>query len=155
NFKKNEFLSRQSNVFYKKREYIKMITELTLPFFNKLNENEKMLIKKNMYEKSYKKGEVMHAGSNDCNGLFFIKSGHVRVFILSENGKEITLYRLFEGDICIFSASCVLKDISFEVFVEAQADTKCIIIPPDIYFNISKNSAEIAEYTNQLMSSRF
>ncbi|HBR31115.1 MAG TPA: Crp/Fnr family transcriptional regulator, partial [Clostridiales bacterium] len=49
--------------------------------------------------------------------MMVVKSGSLRAYILSDEGRDITLYRLFKGDICILSASCVLKYITFDVFV--------------------------------------
>ena len=57
-----------------------------------------------------------------------VKKGCIRAYLLSEDGKEITLYRLYQGDICMLSASCVLQSITFDVFVDAETDSECFII---------------------------
>ena len=49
-----------------------------------------------------------------CSGILIIKKGQLRVYTLSEQGKDITFYRLNDGDISILSASCVIKDITFD-----------------------------------------
>lgn len=79
----------------------------------------------------------------------------MRAYIVSETGKEITLYRLLERDICIFSASCMLRNISFEIQVEAEKDTEAFLIPSSVYQDLLKKSIHVSDYTNQLMSSRF
>jgi CRP/FNR family transcriptional regulator len=76
-------------------------------------------------------------------------------FILSEEGKEITLYRLFERDICLFSASCMLSSIQFEIMVEAEKDTELWVIPTEVYRRLMEDSAVVSNYTNQIMASRF
>ena len=53
--------------------------------------------------------------------------------MISEEGREITLYRLFERDICLFSASCIMSSLQFDVFISAEKDTELWIIPPDFY----------------------
>lgn len=58
-------------------------------------------------------------------------------------------------DICLFSASCMLHSIQFEITVEAEKDTELWIIPANIYKNIMEESAPVANYTNELMASRF
>lgn len=126
-----------------------------LPFYGKLNKEEQSLLNNSIYLKNFTKGTVMHAGRDDCSGLFLIEEGVIRAYILSESGKEVTLYRLFSRDICIFSASCIMKNISFDIFVEAITDTKAYIIPTDVFNILQKNSLAVSDYTNQLISSRF
>jgi CRP/FNR family transcriptional regulator len=101
------------------------------------------------------KGTVIHNGSMDCTGLLLVKSGQLRAYILSEEGREITIYRLFDRDMCLFSASCIMRSIQFEITIEAEKDTDLWIIPPDIYQSIMAESAPVANYTNELMATRF
>lgn len=56
----------------------------------------------------------------DCTGLLLVKSGQLRTYILSDEGREITLYRLFDMDMCLLSASCIMRSIQFEVTIEAE-----------------------------------
>nr|WP_304975062.1 Crp/Fnr family transcriptional regulator [uncultured Acetatifactor sp.] len=102
-----------------------------------------------------KKGTVIHNGSMDCTGLLLIKSGQLRVYILSDEGREITLYRLFELDMCLFSASCMLRSIQFDVTIAAEKDTEFWVVPTEVYKGILEESAPAANYTNELMASRF
>ena len=84
-----------------------------------------------------------------------MKSGQLRAYILSEAGREITLYRLFDLDICLFSASCIMRSIQFEVTIEAEKDTDLLVIPAEIYKGIMEESAPAANFTNEIMASRF
>ena len=100
-------------------------------------------------------GTILHNGSNDCVGLLVIRSGQLRAYILSDEGKEVTLYRLFERDICLLSASCMMSSIQFDVIIEAQKDAEVWVIPPDVYQTLMEQSAAVANYTNEMMASRF
>ena len=82
----------------------------------------------------------MHGGADDLDGLFLVKKGQARAFIVSETGKEITLYRLLERDMCIFSASCMLRNINFEILVEAEKDTEAFLIPSTVYQSLLQSS---------------
>lgn len=126
-----------------------------LPFWNSLTDEQQRKLEGGISLRSISTGTIIHGGVNDCAGLFLVKTGQVRAYIVSETGKEITLYRLFERDICIFSASCMLKNITFDVLVEAEKDTMAFLIPTNVYSQLLKNSLAVSEYTNQLMSSRF
>ena len=101
------------------------------------------------------KGTVIHNGSMDCTGLLLVKSGQLRAYILSDEGREITLYRLFDRDICLFSASCMLRSVQFDITIEAEKDTSLWIVPPEVYREIMEESAPAANYTNELMAARF
>ena len=91
----------------------------------------------------------------DCTGLLLVKSGQLRAYILSDEGREITIYRLFDRDMCLFSASCIMRSIQFDVTIETEKDTELWIIPADTYRSIMEESAPVANYTNELMASRF
>lgn len=125
------------------------------PVWNKLTTQQQNKIIQNTALRKVKKGAVLHNGSADCAGLFLISSGRLRAYILSDSGREITLYRLFEMDICLFSASCMIQSIKFDVMIEAEKDSEILVIPPDIYKSIMEESAALANYTNQILSDRF
>ncbi|MGE4548783.1 MAG: Crp/Fnr family transcriptional regulator, partial [Intestinibacillus sp.] len=98
---------------------------------------------------------LVHNGKEDCIGLLIVKHGQLRVFALSDEGREITLYRLLERDMCLFSASCIMRSIQFEVAVEAERDTVFLHVPSAVYQRLMQDSAAVANYTNELMASRF
>lgn len=129
--------------------------EETLPFWNQLTKEQKQQFLDKSQLKSFEMGETMHAEHKNCSGLFLIKTGQVRAFIVSESGKEITLYRLLEGDLCLFSASCMMKNITFDVYVEAEKDSMCYLIPTKEFERLSKECMPVLEYTNELLASRF
>ncbi len=125
------------------------------PIWDRLNDSERNRLKNSASKRTVPKGTMLHNGSSDCVGLFLIHSGQLRAFILSDEGKEVTIYRLFERDICLFSASCILSSIQFDITVEAEKDSELWIIPTEVYRSLMESSAAIANYTNQIMASRF
>ncbi len=127
----------------------------TLGFWKDLTAQQKLMLKEAVMIKDFSAGESMHSGSEHCSGLFLIRSGQVRAYILSETGKEITLYRLFDRDVCIFSASCIMKNITFDIYVEVEKDTKAYLMPTAMFRKLSDESLAIQIFTNNLMASRF
>lgn len=125
------------------------------PIWNQLNTAQQSRILGSLVSHHVKKGIVLHNGGMDCTGLLLLKSGQLRVYILSEEGREITLYRLFELDMCLFSASCMLRSIQFDVTIAAEKDTEFWVVPTEVYKSILEESAPAANYTNELMASRF
>lgn len=126
-----------------------------IPVWNKLTDKQREKLTGTSSVKKYRKGEIVHNGSTECTGLILVTNGQLRAFALSQDGKEITLYRLFERDICLFSASCVMNSIQFDVTVTAEKDTQVLIIPSEVYKSITEVSAPLANYTNEVMASRF
>ena len=108
----------------------------------------------NVRELHYHKGDLIHTGG-DCMGLVLVASGQLRAYTITEDGREITKYRMFERDICLFSASCMMHSIQFDITLSAEKDTDVILIPSDIYRGIMENCAPLANYTNEIMASRF
>lgn len=126
-----------------------------LRFWKDLTPNQRELVDHSIIKKHFNKGEAMRSSSDQCSGLFLIESGQVRAYIISENGKEITLYRLFDRDVCIFSASCIMKNISFDIFIETEKETTAYLIPTSIFDKLSKESMAVQIFANELMASRF
>lgn len=125
------------------------------PIWDKLTPAQQKVISQSSQTRSVPKGTVLHNGSIDCLGLLLILSGQLRAYIISDEGREITLYRLFERDVCIFSASCIMRNIQFEVIIEAEKDSEIIVLSPHIYKKLMEESAAVANFSNQVMGSRF
>ena len=105
--------------------------------------------------RNVKKGSALHSGSSECTGLLLVREGQLRAYILSDEGREVTLYRLFDRDICLFSAACIMRSIQFEIMIEAEKDTSLWVIPAEIYQSIMAESAPLSNFTNEIMASRF
>lgn len=125
------------------------------PIWDKLTPAHQQLVSQTIVPRTLGKGAVLHDGSADCAGLVLIKSGQLRAYILSEDGREITLYRLLDRDICLFSASCVMRSVQFEIMISAEKDSEVYILPPHIFKRIMDESAPLANYVNELMAARF
>lgn len=125
------------------------------PIWNKLDGTYQEKLLSAVFLKKVEKGTVLYNASMDCTSLFLVKSGQLRAYILSEEGREITLYRLFERDMCLFSASCMMRSIQFEITIEAEKDTEVWVIPVRVYQDIKEESAPLANYTSEIMATRF
>lgn len=125
------------------------------PIYDKLPPAEQAALSQVAALRTAKQGTLLHSGQKDCMGLLVIRSGQLRAYYTSDEGKEITLYRLFERDICLFSAACVMNNIQFDIMIAAEKDAEFWIIPPYYYKSLMERSAEVANYTNQIMATRF
>ena len=125
-----------------------------LPFWNEITEKERNFICEHSLATTYLKGTTVH-DSTECSGVFFVRSGCLRVYIMSEDGKEITLYRLHKGGMCMLSASCVLQAITFDVFVDAEENSECYIISGPAFATVSENNPNVKIFALETAVSRF
>ena len=125
------------------------------PIWDKITPTQQQLLQQNAVSRTVDKGTVIHNGNADCTGLLLVRSGQLRAYILSAEGREITLYRLFDRDLCLFSASCMMNSIQFDITIEAEKDTTIWIISADIYQGMMKESTVISNFTNEIMATRF
>ncbi len=125
------------------------------PIWARLSEAQRGRILASLVYRQVKKGAVIHNGDADCTGLLLVKSGQLRAYILSEEGREVTVYRLFDRDICLFSASCMLRSAQLDITIEAEKDTGLWVIPAEVYRGLMEESAPAANYTNEVMAARF
>lgn len=126
-----------------------------LDFWSHLNDEEKQKFFCNTRAVNYKKGALVHSANDKCEGMIMIKNGHLRTYMLSETGKEVTLYRLFTDDICILSASCVLDSIAFDVFINAEEDTEVLITDASFFHNMAEENIRVQNFGYQLAVERF
>lgn len=129
--------------------------ERHLPFLARLGENDRRLIAASGLNASFAKGETILSREKECNGLIVVESGQLRALFELEDGKELTLYRLLAGDICILSASCVLKNITFEVTLEVEKGSRVYFIPAALWGSLAERNGEVRQFSMELVSERF
>ncbi|MGI5891770.1 MAG: Crp/Fnr family transcriptional regulator [Bacillota bacterium] len=126
-----------------------------LSFWNILTADEQKSIADCAFIKNYYKGDYLNNQERECLGLIVIESGQIRAFITSENGKEVSLFRLMDRDICIFSASCVIKNINFDIQIEVEKPSKVYVIPISCFNIIKESNIAVNNFALELISSRF
>jgi len=126
-----------------------------LDFWDKLSESEINLLENNIANVSYNKGFNLHSTDSECLGVLLIKSGGLRVYILSEDGREITLYRLSPGDVCVLSASCIINSITFDVHIDAESDTDAYLINIGAFSKLSNQNVYVENFAYKNTNERF
>ena len=131
-----------------------MFYEVCFPFWEKLSKNDKEYLCQNSSIVHFEKEQVLHSG-NECSGLYIVRSGRLRLYMLSEDGREITLYRLTTGEICMLSASCVLQSIAFDVYIESEGSSECVMIAASAFGTVSERVLEVKNYALEIAVQRF
>lgn len=121
----------------------------------KLSKAEQAAMLENTTLMRYTKGTCIHNGENDCKGMLIIKKGLLRTYMLSENGKEITLYRLGEGELCVLSASCVLSAITFDVHIDAEVDSEVFFTSSQFFQSLIEHNIYAECFAYKTATDRF
>lgn len=124
------------------------------PFWEEISENDRDYICRHSVALTYPKGTNIHDGT-ECSGVILVRSGSLRLYMMSDEGKDITLYRLHKGDMCMLSASCVLQTITFDVFVDAEEDSECYVISGPAFSAVSEHNPNIKIFSLEMAVSRF
>ncbi|MDA3733028.1 Crp/Fnr family transcriptional regulator [Niameybacter massiliensis] len=126
-----------------------------LSFWEHLTPSQQTLLFEHTHLVHFSAGQTLHSGDKDCIGIILIKNGSLRTYMLSEKGKDITLYRLFGGDLCTLSASCILNHITFDVHIDAEEDTEALLIHTSIFSQLIKENIYVENFSNKTTVERF
>ena len=125
------------------------------PFWENLNQEEQALVAESIVSRKMQKGESMHRGCGECSGIVYVAKGQLRVYIVSEEGREVTLYRVHTGDLCVLSASCLMDAIVFDVLIEAVEETELIFLPSPVLKGIMEKNPMVELSLYRTATERF
>ena len=126
-----------------------------LPFWPSLTEQEQETLRRSAFVRHYEKGAFIHSSDNECLGMMFVLSGEIRTYLLSEEGREVTLFRLYPGELCVLSASCVISQITFDTQMTAGPDTDVLIIPANVIAALKEQNLHVRCFLYELATKRF
>ena len=126
-----------------------------LPFWPSLADDEKGISRQRAFVRNYKKGTIINNSNTECLGMILVLSGEIRTYLLSDEGREITLFRLYANDLCVLSVSCVISQITFDTQMVAQEGTQALIIPVDILALLKENNIHARCFIYELATERF
>ena len=127
----------------------------TLTFWDKLTLDEQEELKRHVHTASYQPGETIHGGDNNCLGVLIVKQGCIRSYMLSNKGKDITLYRLYPGEICMLSASCVLSNVTFDIHVDSESKTEVLVISSHIFSRLMAENIYVENFSYKATADKF
>ena len=128
------------------RSELNQLLARTFPFWDHMSTIDRETFMRSSYHTKFKKGTNIHDG-NECTGVILVKSGSLRLYLLSEDGKEITLHRIFAGEVCILSASCVFDTLNFDIFIDSEENSDCVIIGGCAYEDLARRMPEVKIFT--------
>lgn len=135
------------------KELIKTLKD-TFPFFNYLHKDRLNEFISKVYVMDFSKGSVILSEGAYCDNMVLILNGSIRVYKLSPNGKEITLYHLSSGETCILVVSCLMGNTNYPAIAEVEETVKLVIIPADYYKKLFSEEPLWQNFIFSTLSSR-
>ena len=125
------------------------------PFWEQLTPEEQERLCRFTRSVHYAKGARVHSPLESCVGILLLRSGQLRSYLLSEDGRDVTLYRLFGGEVCILSASCVMDAVNIDLYIDAEEDTEALCISAGIFRQLMQENVYVRCYAYQMTAERF
>ena len=125
------------------------------PFWDKLTAEQQEMLCRTTRPVRYRKGERVHSPVENCVGVLLLRTGQFRAYLLSDDGRDVTLYRLFGGEICILSASCVMDSVNFDLYIDAEEDTEAYCISAGVFRSLMRQNVEVRCFAYQMTAERF
>ncbi len=117
-----------------------------------LKSHEKLQFLKNKKQQKLKSKEKIDVDS--CPGLLLLTEGKLRVYLIANNGREITLFNILPGEFCIMSSSCIMGNMSFNLLIEATEESKIEMIPRNTIETLKKESTNFNHFLLQLIGEK-
>lgn len=125
-----------------------------LPFWDKLSDEQKDLLRNNTVSAKYAKNSNIVSDTCADSGVIYVKSGMLRAYLLSEEGREVTLYRMSAGDFCVLSNACASMDETFDIFVDAEKDSDILQIGANCFSKIVSENIYAENFSLKVSASR-
>ncbi len=125
------------------------------PFWEQLTRQEQDVLCRGTRVVRYPKGAHVHSPVENCVGILLLRSGQLRAYLLSEDGRDVSMYRLFRGDVCIMSASCVMDAVNFDLYIDAEDDTEAYCIGAGMFRQLMQQNLSVRCWAYQCVAERF
>lgn len=86
------------------------------------------------------KGTVFFGPGKTPENLLLLLDGSVRVHQISENGREIVLYRVHAGESCVLTTACLLAYEDYSAEGIAETDVRAVAIPRQVFDDLVSQS---------------
>lgn len=133
----------------------KELLAASLPFWKDLTDLQQKDVISNTQIIHYKKGQTLPFQEQECIGIMAILHGRIRVYISSLEGREITLYRMEDKDVCVLSASCVLQSIDFDIHIDAEEDCDILLLSSVTFAKLMEENIHVELFSYKMVSERF
>jgi CRP/FNR family transcriptional regulator len=120
--------------------------------FRTLSPDSRTLLTRGLVRKECARAAIaLHKGQS-VSGAYVVLNGRLRVFSLSPNGTEATLYFIEPGETCVLALNCLFNDLRYPAWVQAEAATSIGLIPGAVYRKLFEREPAIQDMTVHALS---
>jgi CRP/FNR family transcriptional regulator len=87
-------------------------------------------------------------------GAYLVEKGALRVYYVSAEGREGTLYWVEPGQSCVLALNCMFSGLAYPAWVQSEGETEVAIIPGDVYRRLFAAEAAVQSFTFDTLSGR-
>jgi len=99
-------------------------------------------------------GALMFDTGHACQALPLVLSGSIRVFKRAESGREISLYRVRQGELCIVTISCLLGADAYPATGVAETEVTAIALPRPLFLRLTETHPPFRQAVFHLFAER-
>lgn len=126
-----------------------------LPFWQHLTPAQQAAAADQCRRVEYAAGQAVHSPGEGCLGVLLIESGALRIYLSSPEGRQATIDRLHAGQICVMTAACMMRGVSFDVQVEAESDTAALLLPARLFAGLMQENIYVEAFLYRAATERF
>lgn len=126
-----------------------------VPFWERLDINQRTFLAQRSRLMQFDAGDHVQGAGAGCAGVVFVRSGRLRAFMLSDQGREVTLFHVQPGECCILAASCILPMITFNIALDAAEDSDLLIVDSQAFGTVSQENIYAEAFTYRQTTERF
>jgi len=97
---------------------------------------------------------TLFSGAINCNNFMLILEGTIRIYQTAEDGREITLYRIEAGEMCILSLNSLLKNKSFNAIAVTESDVKALVLSSETFKLMMNKIENFRDYVISTLTER-
>jgi CRP/FNR family transcriptional regulator len=98
--------------------------------------------------------ECLFSLGDDCNHFVYVRSGQIRVELLSASGQQLLLYRIHDGESCVMTTACLLGNNHYFAQAISETEVELILIPHVVFNDQLNESAAFREFVFNGFSAR-
>ena len=121
----------------------------TFAVFRKLSDEGKTLLKRGLHLKVYTNKTTIVEKGQAVSGAFFVAKGKLRVFTITPDGNEATLYFIKPDEFCVFTLNCIFNNLLYPAWVQTESETLIGVIPSELYRSLFQREEVIQDITVQ------
>ncbi len=124
----------------------------TFDVFRSLSDPGKEQLERGLLVHHFPKSQTVIQKGNSVSGAYVVIGGQLRVFTITPQGNEATLYFIRPGEICVLALNCIFNNLLYPAWVQAEAGTRVGVIPAPVYRTLFQHEPPVQNLTINALS---